>query len=204
MKERPIIFSGEMIKAILAGNKTQTRRVIKPQPLYHDSGFWNWDRHPYYFMGFNSLDELTGRMVERNPYGRPGDRLWCKETWRYTSDRTGFVSNPNLEYRADYNGVAHTGKWRSPLFMPRRASRLTLEITAVRAERLWDITEEDAKKEGIQVADGHMYAPPGSKEFRPYTHVEAFSALWDSINGKKYPWQSNPFVWILEFRRVQP
>lgn len=200
MKERPILFSGPMVKAILDGRKTQTRRVIKPQPSI--SG-------PY--EGF-----LYGRTFGYTcPYGSKGEALWVRETWRYDRE----TDYKPIAYRAD--GQIASEKWKPSIFMPRWASRITLEITDVRVERVKDISPHNALAEGIRqiskdagltwkygISDNDGY--PGHdnhgwpwKDFRR-SPVEAFKKLWDSINGKKYPWESNPWVWVIEFKRIKP
>jgi hypothetical protein len=165
MNERPILFSGEMVRAILEGRKTQTRRVIKPQL----------------------------RINYKCPYGQPGDRLWVRETWQCFKPNTEEIINPNtvniraLAYRATNEW---RGKWRPSIHMPRWASRITLEITAVRVERLQDIGEVDAMREGDPTCEN--------------THIDWFRALWDSINAKRgYSWESNPWVWVVEFQRIR-
>lgn len=213
VKERPILFSGEMVRAILAGNKTQTRRVVKPQPPSNvesathnnarDAWFW-WD------------NGLTGDKFEC-PYGKVGDRLWVRESWCRKWNERGFVYNSAGEldascvhYRADgYDVLACDGDgylkrrkgggecspWTPSIHMPRWASRILLEITDVRVERLQDISEADAIAEGCVVSgsDG-KFSVPGP--------VYRYEQLWDSINGKKHPWASNPWVWVIAFKKV--
>lgn len=174
MKERGIIFTGESVRAILDGRKTQTRRVClgaREQSTAHD-----W--HP-----------------SRCPYGVPGDRLYVKETWAQSEATAGIV------YRADAETVEGVYKWRSSMFMPRWASRITLEVVAVRVERLQEIIEADAKAEGVTPFE---YDPEGdcwtdSKD----VHRSAFEYLWDSINRERAPWASNPWVFVISFRRCE-
>lgn len=176
MKEHPILFSGQMVRAILAGRKTQTRRVIKPQPIKLDDGRF-----------ILPLDQLP------SPYGIAGDHLWVKETFaRHPEFHHEFV------YRADaggdYQGAAQGYfKWKPSIFCTRAASRITLEIVSVRVERLQDISEEDAKAEGCEphppsVIDGKIYRRP-------------FNCDWEQIYGKE-SWDANPWVWVVEFKRV--
>ena len=174
MTDRPILFSAPMVRAILDGSKTQTRRVIKPQPSYPnmcESSLW-----------------FTHR--PRCPYGQPGDRLWVRET------QAKF--HPAV-YMADVEeGLYPSYLWTPSTHMPRAASRITLEITGVRVERVQDITEADAMAEG---ADPTLVDPDGGSQ----PHVEGFTLLWDSINAPRgFGWDTNPFVWSLEFRRVRP
>ena len=157
MTEKPILFSGPMVRAILDGRKTMTRRTHRIE----------------------------------------ADRLWVRETWSY--------DEPQVIYRADYNGdVPPEGKWRPSIFMPRKFSRITLEATGVRVERLQEITEEDAIGEGV--FDGGCLNCGGTQPCGCDNPVpdarDSFIWIWDSLNGKTYPWASNPFVWVIEFRRV--
>lgn len=209
MTERPIIFSGPMVRAILAGRKTVTRRVVK-LPKWADSSQGieveqlHGDGPPWPV----AISRETGCPVDLDcPYGQPGDRLWVRETWTHDA--------PDIETaRAAYEDALLGGMtygpyyratecapdtltWRPSIHMPRWASRITLEVMSVRVERLQEISEADAHAEGATWADnrpGHDY---------PKTKREAFSALWDSINGKSHPWSSNPWVWRVEFKRVE-
>lgn len=201
MKERPIIFSAPMVRAILDGTKTQTRRIMKPQPTHDAHGiFW---KTPHDFSGVESM----------SPYGQPGDRLWCKEGFgvRFDEEIGGCV----IYYRAGGEKVdmlCHTafidepGTFRRPQMMRKWASRITLEIVSIRVERLQDISEEDALAEGVeQFADGSGFTIPakggklGSWKRRP---EEAFADLWESIHGDG-SWTRNDWVWVVEFKRVE-
>jgi hypothetical protein len=187
MKERPILFSGPMVQAILDGRKTQTRRVVKPQPEYWEqTGGYHYplDKKPYRGAPVGrvrSIDEY------RCPYGQPGDRLWVRETWHQ-------YAGGEVIYRADYGPESYQAGakgWRPSIFMPRWASRITLEITGVRVERVQDISADDARAEGVSAPD----VLPRSK----------FATLWDSINAKRgYGWDMNPWCWCVEFKAVQP
>ena len=181
MTERPIIFSTPMILAILDGKKTMTRRVIKPQPAGHEfNGFNAFGEAIFYPRDDNSDD--AG--LRRCPFGQPGDKLWVRETWRTLTE--------GIEYRADWVDPPR-GIWKSPIFMPRLASRITLEIAAIRVERIQDITEED-----IRYAEGCLYTP-----WLPSGDPLVFQNVWDSLNAKRgYGWEKNPFVWVIEFRRL--
>jgi len=229
MKERPIIFSGPMVRAILAGRKTQTRRVIKPQPLSRTQFYQQcWDpysRDLFYYPAEHrtppetknsTVDEIAsvGEHV-RCPYGKPGDRLWVRETHR-------FAHHPELwdvvEYRADEairkptgldNNTGYqfsqlcdmnNGKWRPPVHTPRWASRILLEVTEVRVERVQDISTEDAIAEAACEALENDFA---ATHLNAYPK-EAFQALWDSLNGKRgYGWDKNPWVWCVSFKLTQ-
>lgn len=194
MKERPILFSTPMVRAILDGKKTQTRRVVKPQPIQI-----GWFDHQKGFCAHVSTDDAgtTYHEMVKCPYGQPGDRLWVRETWAPT------FHGEDCIYAADpYVGpFPFTGKWRPSIHMPRWASRLTLEIVSVRVERLLKITLSDIWDEGRGM-------PPDiddSIEARQREWVDGpawYRNLWDSINGKKHPWESNPWVWVVEFREA--
>ena len=254
MKERPILFSGEMVRKLLAGAKTQTRRVMRVQPR-------DWAPNPS-FLTVDGEEPITLSQLEaRCPHGVPGDRLWVKETfycdhvfvkdYELTTNcgRVGPRVEPDrakceaewrelIWYEAD--APISTGYWaeRTPpltpsLFMPRWASRITLEITSVKVERVQDISEEDAIAEGIEPVepvagwsvfreDGGSYwtgqseepmrGVDGVRDFvrgKPLfgrTAGEQYAALWDTLNGKRAgcTWADNPWVWCLSFRVLPP
>ncbi len=218
MKEGPILFRGPMATAILEGRKTQTRRVIKPQPpsdieKLHGNEFrtrapykcYDSERGLEIGFGFQDDDDTFYRC----PYGTVGDRLWVREKWAvsvaydsYSRDLTPHVGT--IQYAAGggrlngqniattcFNTDGERGKWRPSIHMPRWASRITLEITGVRVERLNEISEGDAIAEGSQCA-----GVPSS-----LTNVGAFAKLWESINGEG-SWSVNPWVWVVEFKRI--
>lgn len=192
MKERPILFSGPMVRAILEGRKTQTRRVVKPQPDY----VCQLEKMPF-----------TGQHWDKRikcHYGQPGDRLWVRETWAKPFDVPDAKLQGRLTYRSDFRespvlgtvrsdgAMADRVKWKPSIHMPRWASRITLEITGVRVERLQDISEQDAIAEGVQ----HSLHLQGGRFAR-----ENFAHLWWTINGDD-SWEQNPWVWVVEFKRV--
>ena len=221
--ERPILFSGPMVRAILDGHKTQTRRVVKVGDTIEERD--DGTRWPYFTTWTHGDD---GSPWASCPYGEPGDRLWVRETWRYadwTED-----GQPWIRYAADdarrlcervssewaarvvdiwaelssaenvsVDGRAADRKWRPSIFLPRWASRITLAVTAVRVERLQEISEADAIAEGVLRTGGRAQLQPN--HFRPAR--ELFSELWDSINEDRAPWASNPWVWVVEFKRVE-
>ena len=212
MNEKPIIFSGPMVRAILDGRKTQTRRVVKPQPdKVFDGSPWKF-RHSIR-QGHSGHDRLAC------PYGVPGDRLWVREAWSLDPcPGPNYRGGPMLDkgevmYRAT-DGWA--GPWRPSIHMPRRASRITLEVTKVRVERLEQISEGDAVAEGARKFDelepsSHRYANPAkwsmeenrTKEAECLTSARwAFANYWEKLNAKRSPWSSNPWVWVVEFKRL--
>lgn len=193
-KERPILFSGEMVRAILDGRKTQTRRIVKPQPPSHVREIRVGMFEPVVIRKgmeepgtpvFGFADEERGWKCK---YGKPGDRLWVRETWFCITGEPGPIS---CNYKADFGEHRFAGFWKPSIHMPRWASRITLEITGVRVERLNDISEEDAIAEGCQCS-----GVPSS-----LTNRGAYAKLWESINGKG-SWSLNPWVWVVEFKRV--
>lgn len=217
MKERPILFSAPMIIADLEGRKTQTRRtrglaVINKNP--DDWRFDGWIRDAYRKADVgkcvwspvgNQQYDISGSIKARCPFGEVGDRLWFKETWSGDSVET--------VYRATHHGPPIGGKWHPSLLMPRNRARTVREIVSIRAERLQDISEADAKAEGVERNRFDSKPVPGSPTWRDYSrpHGEygygagsakgSYSSLWESINGPD-SWDANPWVWVVEFKRV--
>lgn len=191
MKERPILFSAEMVRAILEGRKTQTRRVIKdglgdkPIDTIEFNGV-SWTiagDAPSQHMGEVYMNDWSFDL--RCPFGVPGDRLWVRETWHYRGGNNIEPSPGFVSYRADGEFTLPGYEWRPSIFMPRWASRILLEVTTVRVERLQEISWEDHIAEGTPIG-------------------MTFSELWDSINAKRdYPWESNPWVWAITFKRIE-
>ena len=205
-RERPILFSGAMVRAILEGKKTQTRRVVfTEQARRHDKAHrecWGADGYDVITASGEGLcrrewrpDLIKSWVV--CPYGQPGDRLWVRETWNYADYDGALAPYSGYEYAASVapGYVPEGGRWRPSIHMPRRASRLLLEVTDVRAERVQDISHEDARAEGVQDVDEASYYA-----------IANFRRLWDSINGARPggAWADNPWVWVVEFRRVRP
>lgn len=196
MRERPILFSAPMVRAILAGAKTQTRRLVKPNPHKVDGGVPFADAPAW-------AHAEPGSEVMRCPYGVRGDRLWVRETFSGPwcmgdAPPSKWVRSSRIWYWADGNPTE--GDWTRPrpsIHMPRWASRITLEITSVRVERLKDISEADAIAEGVSVHPDHHAKPPTS-HYSPYS---AYRDLWEAINGAG-SWDTNPWVWVVEFRRM--
>lgn len=198
MKERPILFSGPMVRAILDGRKTQTRRVVKPQPFANGEVRLN-ER-------FDAMFTAGDVYGTRNPYGQPGDHLWVKETHRFDGldPKIALRSQclDEISYRADMDGDRSIDDcpWRPSIFMPRWASRITLEITGVRVERLNDISEEDAKVEGVECVKLRFWKDYDGKGGVYVNPILSFQSLWESINGPG-SWDANPWAWVIEFRR---
>lgn len=195
-KEHPIIFDAESVNAILAGRKTQTRIPMRPQPhpdidAQHGNDFRG--RAPYQMenpetgqdLGFGFMDD---EWYVRSPYGRPGDHLWVRETtWQKPGDP--LVYHCAADRFGDAQQLKKKGFRKIPSrIMDRSLSRITLEVVSVRVERVQEITEADCVAEGV--GDG-------------VTHRPGFHRRWDAINGKRSPWASNPWVWVVEFRRME-
>lgn len=213
VKYHPILFSAEMIRSLLAGLKSQTRRIINPQPEF--DGYW-WTHKGYSCNGERGFREgmpLFGKC----PYGQVDDRLWVRESCWLRPDltrrmmRSGADTWPKVIYAADPNcdkAWCKENDWtfRPSIHMPRWTSRITLEITDVRVERAQEISEADAKAEGIEpVVQMGTYTT--FKNYMPGlpSHVLAtcsFKSLWESINGSK-SWNANPWVWVVSFKRVE-
>lgn len=194
MRELPILFSAPMVRAILDGRKTQTRRIVRP----------DWWR----CLDPDDVDDRA-RAVDQSPYGRPGDRLWVRETWtRWDGGEHARRDGTGVSFRADCLDARgredsrarldYGIRWYPSIHMRRADARILLEVKAVRVERLTAITPADAIAEGA-FGDGRYATAPGT----PYP-VATFAELWDSINGDRAPFASDPWVWVVTFRRVAP
>lgn len=216
MKEHPILFSAPMVRAILDGRKTVTRRVVKPQPV---AGV----RYPSVVATprHNGLEDGHGREL-RSRFGMPGDRLWVRETWAPQPGKEYTLTQPVYEggkdpdklcYRADEQPLSAgedalcygVSVWRPSIHMPRWASRLQLDVVSVRLERLQEITEGDAFAEGVE-ANPYVMADGTVDDMMSISAIANFAELWESINGKRpgCAWFDNPWVWRVEFTRVTP
>ncbi|AVO94096.1 hypothetical protein [Klebsiella pneumoniae] len=213
MKERGMIFNGEMVRAILDGRKTQTRRIIKDCTVGRDqiSKFIQIEKK---FIGCYPED-VPELIRECCPYGVPGDRIWVREAFRVhsratdvatlvykASERNSWTEQTHRVPVAVCNKPATPEKWTPSLHMPRWASRILLEITDVRVERLNSISQEDAQAEGLELTGWRpTYSDPdsGGEVMTPYDN---FAELWSSIYGDE-SWQANPWVWVIEFKRVE-
>jgi hypothetical protein len=234
VKVRPILFNGEMVRAILEGRKTQTRRVIKDFPEYHkgteapQAKRGEPPRHPSSYFDcycnkprteanprgmsdrwcwWDEYDRMGNGWL-KCPFGVPGDRLWVRETW---GDGEENNCEPGVYYRATDPAwdKEETGfRWKPSIHMPRWASRISLEVTGVRVERLNDISEADAEAEGASKV--LWFCPAGKPECRmnlgkdvfDISYINGFANVWESINGPG-SWAENPWVWVLEFKRIE-
>ncbi|WP_199634934.1 hypothetical protein JEM67_16140 [Serratia sp. PAMC26656] len=229
MKERPIIFNAEMVRAILDGRKTQTRRIIQERHLYsggREAGNW-----PVHMPEGDEGEKARLWAANNSPFGQVGDRLWVRETFAILGNEDGcpidwdgnLIKGDEKHAARIYKAscwqepgnyglwsipdrdIQYEGTWRPSIHMPRWASRITLEITAVRVERLNSISEEDAKAEGVKPA-GEMLPDYPDTFLTPKgdfaTAKVAFQRLWQSIYGEE-SWGANPWVWVIEFRRVE-
>ena len=212
MKETGIIFSSfssDMVRAILEGRKTQTRRTRGLEKINGDPDRW-LKAIP---VSHTNLWRFEGKdgdlLIVKCPFGQVGDRLWVKETWALRKDSQQTMTKSEYERISAALDLPKINiKWKSPLFMPRSESRIILPITGIRAERLWQTTEEDAKAEGVTTLpwwDGeHTLSQESvtSPNF-PSCYRNGFANLWDSLNAKRgYPWESNPWVWRIEFNTL--
>lgn len=215
VRERPILFSGPMVRAILAGQKTQTRRVVKVDEEWQFVGLdgagrtWLMNRLDPDANGNVFGDEWSYAPC---PHGRPGDLLWVRETWQpiHTSacpwSQMPHVVGPDAVavYRQAFEADGRcmpSGHWRPSIFMPRWASRITLRVTEVRVERLQEITQADARAEGVVDTSGAWGELTDTDRAGPRG---AFEALWNDINGARgLGWDANPWVWVVSFERVE-
>lgn len=233
MKQRPMLFTGPMVRATLDGRKGQTRRIMNPQPEGEPRPLEQWSHGIARACGKSPTDDEIKQHVEKLrgrvfpfttgysdglvsypcPYGRPGDQLWIRETWgaHFMYDDV----KPSEIYHEDGDSLwcratsddkpisgrcvgSQRGKWRPSIFMPRWASRILLEITDIRVERLQAISQDDCRAEGCP--GGHDSIPDYGYSATPREH---FEWIWESINGKGSFYAANPFVWVIEFKRVE-
>ena len=220
MKEHPILFNTEMVKAVLDGRKIQTRRVLKPQQLGPERIVHFKDDQ--FVCGSNSGKiGIFDPNIYKCPYGQIGDRLWVRETWAQIDLRELFSNR--LDSQIVYKAGPHPferelphmwtegkDKWKPSIHMKREYCRINLEITDIRIERVQDISEEDAKSEGSIPGDVSMFDDteiqlldyPHKKKDTPFKN--GFSLLWDSINEKRgFGWDVNPWVWVVEFKLIK-
>ena len=218
MRERPILFSGPMVRALLAGTKTQTRRVVNPQPPEHTVAVGNWQDPPGYdpawwaFVRPGPVDRdhpFGGASIHsdpwRCPYGKPGDRLWVRETlklWTQDPELFAYAADDTRVQGDGYNYPVRPGRPYVPsIHLARCWSRLVLEVTDVRVQRLQDISEADAEAEGVAEWAKGALSFDGQKILRP---SQQYRYLWEQINGQDGPssWRADPWVWAVSFKRV--
>ncbi len=228
MRERPILFSGEMVRSILDGRKTVTRRVIKRLAGFGPITDFQISTTKGYDFEFRNKRKLwnsvlRGRVVGACPYGQPGDRLWVRETFCHLYDmdtppyfdesraKTYYAATDETPTLMDGDGFtvyrkdgAERSPWKPSIHMPRKYSRITLEITSVRVERLKEISEEDSRAEGIEWTEGgplHAHLSFDDGHFNFPNAKKAYRFLWERIKGAG-SWDLNPYVWVVGFKRV--
>lgn len=214
-KEIPILFKTPMVQSILDSRKTNTRRTHGLELINENPDYYEWlkeysqldiprqakkfdDRHYYAFTGRRNNSTLV---VTHCPYGKPGDVLWVRESWRGIQQDNG---SDRYEYRADEK-INLYEKWKPAIHMPKAAARIWLEVKNVRPERLHDISDKDAIAEGIELVEYNCFKNYDEKN--PYQYLEdpigSFRSLWQSINGPE-SWEANPWVWVVKFKVLSP
>ncbi|EQA5356141.1 hypothetical protein [Serratia marcescens] len=244
MKERPVIFNGEMVRAIIDGRKTQTRRIMAVQPESNQFGLLRItdstkrsDIGKYHWAESNATGTHQRSALFSCPFGQVGDRLWVRETFAVLGNEDGcpidwdgnLIKGDEKQAARIYKAscwqepgnyglwsipdrdTQYEGTWRPSIHMPRWASRILLEITAVRVERLSDISVDDAKAEGVRALENNFgngpaycdYLLPNLDDTAEWYNraSDSFKSLWKSIYGAE-SWRANPWVWVIEFRRV--
>ncbi|MFG1172231.1 hypothetical protein AAFN90_01225 [Erwiniaceae bacterium CAU 1747] len=218
MKERPILFSDQRVRALLSGRQSQTRRIMKCQPLGsvqdNHEGCYGIDVKRNHLqgnrvMGMENISHLS-------PHGQPGDRLWVRETWRgpiivpedvlrYQQDPAAFRNHQYCRYRADISacgsdeGFDHPG-WQAGIHMPRWASRIDLLITRLRIEKIQDISDDDIMAEGVQF-DSHFLNSFFTLQNETVSPKQAYRQAWTAQYGDT-SWEVNPWVWVIDFERI--
>lgn len=244
MNERPILFSGEMVRALLDGRKTVTRRLMNPQPTWDPSwgtlvgrnGAWIYGNKPEgrdrWHVEFDDEHQRLACTAEAYgwgagagcPFGVPGDRLWVREAFLEALGKFWYRASPPKSRENERDWRVGGGRWTPAIHMPRAASRLTLEVTALRVERLQEISADDIRAEGVQlmttepnkdgkarawISVGEKHSMSAYLTGDPKTWSEEvllrakFAGLWDSLNGERASWASNPWVWIVGFKRIE-
>lgn len=196
--QRPILFSTPMVQAILAGRKTETRRVVKGWGLaWLNEGFT-----PEFVAAEGNIENVC-------PYGHPGTVLWVRETWQQRNDKALKLGFDKYYYKADFKGCTEAG-WKPSIHMPKAAARIWLQVTEIKVERLQDITDVDAINEGVETWESpvHKNLPTYQNYLNPCLDKSecvflspklSFQTLWQSINGPD-SWESNPWVWVVKFK----
>lgn len=224
--ERPILFSGDMVRAILEGRKTQTRRICKDQTAKSYKWVENCGLYPKSDKTYTDWAKdcgLSFLLPTRCPYGKVGDSLWVRETFRYAIFGLGCGGKAaGVEYKIDgrikflakaqkyarqknnKDKMRQHARWRSSRFMPKWAARIWLEITGIGVERVQEITDRDACMEGVdRKLLPYDAADPEKAYLYDGTTIKLFRELWDFLNAKRgFGWESNPWVWVIEFKKV--
>lgn len=198
MTDKPILFSRPMVRALRAGTKTQTRRVIKPQPQWHAKDVAGWGEAGWAWGPLSSWPDATrfgAQLATKMPI-QPGDRLYVRELWRINKIWDAVAPRDLgdiglVTYEADQGMRYFSGRLRQGMHMPKRLSRLTLHVTEVRAQRLQDISEEDAKAEGVDPV--REFTEASYDRGSQFYYAKAYASLWDRINGAG-SWDANPWV----------
>lgn len=213
MKERPILFSGPMVRALLDGRKTQTRRVVKGELDVHENGSWTyWTGRKRGHIGSGGTRWTPEALANWSPYGAPGDRLWVRERWglnhyKYErlipKQRPDDLDDDHLCYYATEGDpeICHELRWKPSIHMPRWASRTLLEIPEVRVERLNDISEDDAIAEGLQWVAPGMWSVDWNLPIIGEDPRKVYGELWERIHGPG-SWAANPWVWAIGLKAV--
>lgn len=199
MKERPILFSTEMVQSILEGRKTMTRRILK-DPLPIGVHWWQVSDGE---LIYRIVDSKTVQTHCKCPYGQPGDQLWVREKWKNDHGQVNFFAgNSEVEHNVAYRELT---KWKPSIHLKKKDSRINLLIKSIRVERLQDISQDDARKEGVYCSEspiGPCYLDYQSNQCNAMTTPKhSFKSLWTKINGSG-SWKSNPWVWVIEFERL--
>lgn len=200
MKERPILFSTEMVKAILEGRKTMTRRIIKPQP--DDDGLHDHTRFPMSLdstlQGWNGSTEEGESRQFNCRYGYPSDVLWVRESFAHYQTDTGFEIPGTYRFKTDRD-ITDDVKFKPSIHLPKAAARIWLEVTKLKVERLHDISNEDAIAEGVNHGDQPSKTIGGIKTTMVLDAKSEYFSLWSTINGEE-SLTENPWVWVVEFK----
>jgi hypothetical protein len=225
--ERPILMSGEMVRALLDGRKAQTRRLMNPQPASVE--YWLHGEESDATHGHPIMRDESGKgWASCGPFkcrqGKPGDRLWVREAFIEALGKTWYRASPPKSREHEQDWRVGAGRWTPSIHMPRKASRITLEVTSVRVERLQAITAEDIRAEGVQlmttepnedgkarawISVGEKHSMSAYLTGDPKTWSEGvllrakFAGLWDSLNGERASWASSPWVWVVSFKRIE-
>lgn len=202
---KPILFSTPMVQAILDGRKTQTRRIIKPQPAKEATQFERFIETVDCGLEARFGSKNSSAVCDRKPQYKPGDILWVRETFcevpyehNHVPIKGGHITIPKYAYKAD-SERDYTGIWKPSIHMPREAARIFLRVKTVRVERLQDITEEDARAEGCST----KILNDGWKNIGTLTARDEFITLWEHLNAKRgLGWDRNPWVWVVEFEHM--